>query len=367
MSFYDSGLVAHVIGVMSGTSLDGLDLAACSFTRNSGKWRFSIEAVRTVEYSSEWRQSLGTAHHLNAVDLLQLHFRFGRYVADCVNMFISDYNLTKEQYAVASHGHTVFHQPENGLTCQIGSGLHISLVTGMICINDFRTADVAMGGQGAPLVPAGDELLFDEYNACLNIGGFSNCSFRKNRGRIAFDICPANIVLNALTEKIGKSFDENGCMAATGMVRSDLLETLNAHGYFKLLPPKSLGREWVDEFVMPLLIKSKYEIADLLRTYVEHIAIQICQSLAGYNNILVTGGGAHNSFLMNRMQHLSGSAFVVPDSSLVDFKEAIVFAFLGLLRLRGQDNVLASVTGAPRNHCSGLVHLPPIFSTNLRE
>lgn len=347
--------VYRCIGVMSGTSLDGLDMAACEFRNTSGKWDYSIRAAETLIYDDRRRQKLATAHALDGLALSQLNCDYGFYIAEALNGFIEQHQLNRSEYFVASHGHTIFHQPESFLTLQIGSGWHIAAATGMAVVCDFRTADVAMGGQGAPLVPAGDALLFSGFPACLNIGGFANCSFQRNAERIAFDICPANIVLNALMLETGKNCDFDGELGRSGRVDAALLHRLNSLPFYGEAPPRSLGREWVEKNIMPLLNESSLSLPEKLATYYQHIAVQIHSQLAGFSPVLTTGGGAHNRFLIESLNRLQPDAWLVPDTLLTDFKEAVIFAFLGLLRILGQDNVLASVTGAPRNHCSGSI------------
>lgn len=346
------------IGIMSGTSLDGLDIAYCQFSQEHGAWSFSISQAKCVNYTQEWQDRLSTAHALSGIGLTALDASFGSFIAQQILAFLKETGLPSPDL-VASHGHTVFHAPAAGYTLQIGSGAHIAAATGITTVNDFRSMDVALGGQGAPLVPVGDALLFGSYAACLNLGGFSNISFDSNGKRMAFDVCPVNIVMNPLAEKVGQRFDRDGALAASGNVLPQLLEGLNALPIYHLQPRPSLYREWLEREVLPL-IPSEERIEDVLRTLSEHAAQQIAavlNTLGGAGEVLVTGGGAYNHFLVKRLHSLTSKAIIVPDNTLVEFKEAMIFAFLGVLRMRGEINVLKSVTGATSDSCSGGAHL----------
>jgi len=345
-----------VIGLMSGTSLDGVDIAHCTFTLSKNRWTFNLNCAGTFSYPDEWKRKLASAQGLSSEDLALLHVTYGKYLGDLTNRFIRDKNLTAG--LVASHGHTVFHRPETGLTLQIGSGAEIAAQTGITTVCDFRSQDVALGGQGAPLVPVGDKFLFDEYDFCLNLGGFSNISFEEAGLRKAFDICPVNIVLNRLAQSAGCDYDEDGKMAATGHVNNLLLAALNSLDFYQESAPKSLGREWLENVFMPVLDQFDIGTEDQLRTVVEHIAEQIfsvTKTQPG-GKMLITGGGSKNSFLVGRISQLSRQNIVIPDATIIDFKEAIIFGFLGLLRIHSRVNCLASVTGAAGDHSSGAVY-----------
>lgn len=347
-------LPAKVIGLMSGTSLDGLDIALCNFWFDK-KWHFQIIHSETLNYSKEWKQKLQDAPVLSGFELTKLDKEFGSYIGNSVNDFINRNDLQAD--LIASHGHTVFHQPENSLTLQIGSGEEIAAKTRITTVSDFRSLDVALGGQGAPLVPIGDELLFSEYDYCINIGGFSNISFRENNQRIAFDICPANIILNHISQKEGYTFDENGKLGKPGNINGKLLTELNNIPYYQQTYPKSLGKEWLDHVFMPLVNKYEISNADLLRTIYEHIAIQI-SSVLKHNDTkaLITGGGAFNTFLIDLIKEKSSSDIILPSKEIIDYKEALIFAFLGILRINKQVNCLSSVTGAKIDSSGGVVH-----------
>jgi len=349
-----------VIGAMSGTSLDGLDLAYCHFTYHEQKWNYKIIAAETVEYESEWKNRLFKAPDISTVDLAALDFEFGRFIGKNVTNFIGLYELENPDF-IASHGHTVFHQPEKGFTLQIGSGAAIAAASGITSICDFRSTDVALGGQGAPLVPVGDELLFGEYDFCLNLGGFANISFLYDVKRYAYDVCAVNTLLNYLAAKKGLSFDKNGELGKRGKQNETLLEKLNSLPYFLQNSPKSLGREWLEEEVLPLFENSGISIEDQIRTAYKHIALQIISAMMPRDfkkiKALVTGGGAYNSYLTDLLRKLSTDEFYIPDKQIIDFKEALIFAFLGVLRWRNEVNCLASVTGAKHDSVGGCVYL----------
>lgn len=374
---------------MSGTSLDGIDIAFCEFRLNHDKWTFEIHQAETIPYTQSWKDRLSDAGNGSALELVMLDRDFGHFLGRLVGSFIDKHHIHPD--LIASHGHTVFHQPGHGLTLQIGHGPAIRAATGIPVVCDFRSLDVALGGQGAPLVPIGDRLLFSDYDFCLNIGGFANISFEAGDKRIAYDTGPANIVLNQLALRAGHPYDQDGLLARQGKLDHLLLENLNALDYFTLKPPKSLGREWVSEYIDPLLSDSTLPVCDIIATFCEHIAIQIghatemtvipenepCLSSKilpraqvseasdrtiseektksmGFRNpegccrkrILVTGGGALNLFLVERIAHYAQADLAIPDRLTVEFKEALIFAFLGVLRWRNEPNCLKSVTGA---------------------
>lgn len=370
----------NVIGIMSGTSLDGLDLAYCVFgeerdkvykdLKNNDKeerkspsyssgnscWEYEVRKAVTVPYPKELSQKLAQAMNLSGYELAQLHNELGRYIGMQVKEFMADF--AEEVELIASHGHTVFHRPDLGMTLQIGSGADIAAICGKPVVCDFRTTDVALGGQGAPLVPIGDELLYGQYDICLNLGGISNLSYRHNGKRKAYDISPCNIVLNQLARQMGKAYDADGEIARSGNIDAILLEQINQLDYYKQPGSKSLGREWIDSQFFPLLRRCQLSIPDQMRTVCEHIAEQIanaCNSTGG-KNLLITGGGAHNTFLIDLIRQKFNGQVIIPDNKTIDFKEAIIFAFLGFLRANGLPNCLASVTGAQMDSCGGCMY-----------
>jgi anhydro-N-acetylmuramic acid kinase len=343
--------------MMSGTSMDGMDLVLCRFTREKSEWQFQIEKAVTYDYSPEWTADLNGAFRLPAGEFLQLHNAYGRLIGDYVSRFLKENEITAD--LVASHGHTIFHQPEKGFTFQLGAGASIAGRCKITTVSDFRTMDVALGGQGAPLVPVGDELLFSQYGYCLNLGGFANVSNRVKERRIAFDLCPVNIVLNELARRAGKDYDEEGKIGRSGIPHPLLVKDLNSLEYYMQTGPKSLGREWVEKSYMPLLGNYNLPLENIMSSVYEHISVQIGSylELSGQGKVLVTGGGAFNTYLVEKIQLHTKSKLVIPGEQLVKFKEALIFAFLGLLRFRNETNCLASVTGAFRDSSSGVIHL----------
>lgn len=345
----------HILGIMSGTSLDGVDLAMCHFDYSDKGWQYRIERAHTVHYSEEWRKRLKHAMQLNGLELTLLDYELGQYFGQLAKEFIRDCGIRPD--FISSHGHTIFHRPSQGYTLQIGKGSAIAALTKQPVVCDFRSLDVQLGGQGAPLVPIGDALLFSDYDFCLNLGGISNISFDMMGERQAFDICPANMPLNELASQLHLPYDADGAMARKGKVHSSLLHTLNDLSFYKHEPPKSLGKEWYDHEFYPLLKASGHSPEDLLATTVEHIAIQIGQVLQGWRGkMLITGGGAWNSYLIERLQDHTEVECVVPDAHTVNFKEALIFAFLGLLRWHVQTNTLSSVTGANTDSIGGAIY-----------
>ena len=345
-----------VIGVMSGTSLDGIDLAAVEFTILDQKWSFKILEKETISYTENWVNQLKEAVTFSEEKLTQLNENYTILLGGIIKDFINKYRL-EDIDAVCSHGHTILHQPQNGFTLQIGNLPTIAKIVGTRVVCDFRVQDVQLGGQGAPLVPIGDRILFSEYDYCLNLGGFSNISFEENNNRIAFDISPVNTVLNFYANKLGLDYDDKGEISRFGKLNSDLLNELNELEYYSKPFPKSLGFEFVKEIVLPLIENYPIAIEDKMHTFTEHIALQTAKVLPSKNGkLLVTGGGAYNTFLMERMQfHLPSLKIIIPDAEILEFKEALIFALLGVLKLRDEINVLGSVTGAKKNHSSGLI------------
>ena len=336
---------------MSGTSLDGIDICYCSFS-HSIRWNFRIINATTVTLSDEMKHRLQNSITLSGLDLELLNNIFGNIIGDSINAFVEEENIPKSEIDfISSHGHTIFHQPEKKLTLQIGNGANISAITNLPVVCDFRTVDVALNGNGAPLVPIGDKLLFDEYDCCLNIGGIANISYENKGERIAYDICPANMVLNHIANKLNLAYDKDGELAKSGTIRENLLNQLNELSYYQQAHPKSLGYEWVSNTVFPLLKDSEI---NLLRTFTEHVAQQIGKNLPG--KTLATGGGVYNTFLIERLKHYSGHEIIIPDIELVNFKEALIFAFLGVLRWINQPNVLKSVSGANMDNIGGCIY-----------
>lgn len=350
----------NVIGVMSGTSLDGVDFAHILFTYKDGRWHFSIEECTTIPYTAEWVDRLRSAVNFSDGELTSLNKEYTALLGQMMRSFIDSHKLIALD-AVCSHGHTILHRPHEGITLQIGNLPEIAALSGERVVCDFRVQDVQLGGQGAPLVPIGDRLLFKDYSYCLNLGGFSNISFEEGGKRIAFDVSPVNTVLNHYALQLGRPYDAGGQLALKGHVNQALLDALNALDYYNKPYPKSLGFEFVKETILPLMERFACTAEDKLRTFTEHAAQQIANVILykGEGQLLVTGGGAYNTFLIHRMNELMPNIQItIPDDKTIQFKEALIFALLGILKLRGDVNVLASVTGAIRDHSSGFIYKP---------
>ncbi|MEN8249530.1 MAG: anhydro-N-acetylmuramic acid kinase [Bacteroidota bacterium] len=350
------------IGLMSGTSLDGLDLIYCQFEWRNNNWQYKILNTKSIEYTTDWKTRLKNAFDLSDKELKVLDEKYGRWLGEQTKTFIDQDGL--EVDLVASHGHTVFHQPKKGITVQIGSGQQIVNATGTTVVCDFRKQDVSLGGQGAPLVPIGDKYLFDRYIACINLGGIANISFDYKGERVAFDIGMANMLLNYLSNQVGHPFDKGGQLASRGKVDNGLLEALNNLEYYKLPYPKSTGYEWFISDVKPIIDKISLSIEDKMATAVEHEAEQIGKVLEKYlskaGEVLITGGGAYNDFLIDRIKHFTPNhlSIIVPDKPIIEFKEALIFAFMGVLRNRNEVNCLKTVTGAIRDSSGGDIFNP---------
>ncbi|HEX8316186.1 MAG TPA: anhydro-N-acetylmuramic acid kinase [Flavisolibacter sp.] len=360
----------RAIGLMSGSSLDGLDIAFIEFVHNAGNWSFEIIAADCYEYSEDWQSRLQNATLISALDYQLLHSDYGHYIGKAVNRFINEKGLHYKVALIASHGHTTFHLPQKKMTAQLGDGAAIAAETGLPVVSDLRALDVAFGGQGAPIVPIGEKYLLKDYHMYLNLGGIANISFSHPERYIAFDVCPANRVLNLFAQNEGKDYDEAGTIASGGKVHADLLQKLNSLPYYRQPYPKSLANDFGTGEVYPLIASFSLSSQDALRTMAEHIVHQIKLSVSNWqvsNNhepqtanskLLVTGGGAFNTFLLNRLSEELKELNVevmVPDQNLIQYKEALIMAFIGVLRWRQEYNVLSSVTGAERDSIGGAV------------
>lgn len=352
----------HVIGLMSGTSLDGVDLAYCTFTYKQGNWIYKLFNTATISYPEAWLYRLNTLKNASAIDYIAADQAYGAYLGELVNKFIAENNLTPD--FISSHGHTIFHQPARNISHQLGNGAYLAAKAGVPVVCDFRTLDIALGGQGAPLVPIGDKLLFADYDFCLNLGGIANISSDQHGKRLAYDLCACNMLLNQLANQLNLEYDKDGEMARSGELNQNLLQELNEPAYFKAAFPKSLGKEWVDENSLKTLNQSEIPVRDKLHTVSHHIAFQIAEALKTVPKtgkkakLLVTGGGAFNTFLVELISQYAGNTVevIVPEPELVNFKEALVFAFLGVLRWQNEINCLASVTGAKEDNCGGAIY-----------
>lgn len=353
-------MIYRAIGLMSGSSLDGLDIVFTEILENGGKWSYEILHADCMPYSKEWTEKLKNATSLSALDYQLLHTEYGHYLGNKVNEFIATHHLQFKVAVVASHGHTTFHLPAKKMTAQLGDGAAIAAITQLPVVSDLRAMDIAFGGQGAPIVPIGEQLFFPDYQYFLNIGGIANISIKGDQYK-AFDVCAANRVLNMLANEAGKDFDEGGELARQGQLNQALLNELNGLTYYTLPVPRSLANSFGTDTVYPIISKYALSPEDALHTYTAHIVRQVKNALMTHKTetgaeqqLLVTGGGAFNSYLVERLQQSLGNIkVVVPDEQLVQYKEALIMALIGVLRWREEYNVLSSVTGAMRNSVGG--------------
>lgn len=349
-------MVYRVIGSMSGSSMDGLDLAYCVLSEVGGQWTYELEAAACIPFTDAWKQKLHDVGNCSAKELMLVHTDFGHWMGQAINEFIAANKLEHKVHFIASHGHTVFHEPALGMTFQMGDGASIAAEIQLPVISDLRNMDVAFGGQGAPIVPIGEKYLWSGFTYFLNIGGIANLSIHHDDTIEAFDICPANRVMNALMKEMGETYDTGGQTAASGQCNERLLEELNALDYYHKQAPKSLANEYGLEVVLPIIQQYEISVQDKLNTYAEHIAIQLAESVNQSGRLMVSGGGAHNKYLLKRMQAYMAPKeidIVIADDDTINYKEAIVMALIGALRWREEENVLSSVTGAKQNSIGG--------------
>lgn len=344
---------------MSGTSLDGMDVAYCRFQYDRAKgWQYELLQACTIPYTAQWKHRLSNLFTATAEQYALTHVEYGHLIGKTIRQFIQENNLKVD--FVSSHGHTVFHQPERQFTAQIGEGAAIAAECDLPVVSDFRTMDVAYQGQGAPLVPIGDELLFGEYDYCLNIGGIMNISYRNDNERIAYDVAPANMAMNYFAEKMGQPYDKDGLIAKKGILDKAMYQALNELPYYKRNFPKSLGREWFEHCFLPVVLHYNNNIENTMHTICHHMAYQLSQ-IVNKGNILITGGGAKNKYLISLLeQYMPEVKVIIPDNKLIEYKEALIFAFLGVLRITNSVNCLKSVTGAGKNVTGGAVY----YNTN---
>ena len=344
----------NVIGVMSGTSLDGVDIVYVKFIQNES-WSFKIINSKTYKYEDSTADILNDISKKSLEEIKEIDVVYSKILAKIINEFIDEFSINKIDF-VSSHGHTAIHDPSNLITYQMGNLSTLSTEINQKVICDFRVQDVKLGGEGAPLVPVGEKYLFQEYDSFINLGGFANISKHDGESLIAYDICPVNIILNNLSKKIGKDYDNKGSIASSGKLILNLYDQLQKLEYYQLDPPKSLGIEWVDKNMIPLINKySDYPIEDLLNTLSNHIANQISNNLKDIDKALITGGGAYNNYLIDIISTKSDSEIIIPSKNIIEFKEALIFAFLGVLRYLNINNCYSSVTGASKDHCSGKI------------
>jgi anhydro-N-acetylmuramic acid kinase len=353
--------IYQAIGLMSGTSMDGLDVVAVRFDKSDHQWQFQILASEVMAYDDFWDTTLRNLHKATLVEYAEINALYGQFLGDKVNEFIFKHQLKGKFDVIGSHGHTILHQPQKSFTVQVGSGAHLAERTKIPVVSDLRSSDVAAGGQGAPIVPIGEKYLFPECNAFLNIGGIANIALHESEKVIAYDVCPGNTPLNLLAVTVGQSYDANGNLARNGQLNLELFNQLNALPYYQKATPKSLHTDTILKDWMSVIDAASCTLEDKLHTVGEHIAFQIGNAMQSVNisnfkQLMITGGGAKNSFLVERIQALIPQKVVVPNNTIIDFKEALVMAFFAVLRLRGEANCLSSVTGANRNVCGGAIY-----------
>ncbi len=358
------------LGLMSGSSLDGLDIASCRFELQGDRIvHWQLLEGETVPFPASWQVHLRRLPEADARTLAHAHAALGRWMGEAVNGFLARYPHLRPD-CIASHGHTIFHFPAEGFTTQIGDGAAVASVTGYTTVSDFRGTDVALGGQGAPLAPIADRLLFPQYELMLNLGGIANITCNIEGRYIAFDIGGANQILNALTQSIGLPYDDGGRMAASGRLIEPLMEAMDRLPYFQAAPPKSLGNDWVQAHQTEAYIAWPASVEDRLHTACVQLARQTALALARIMEsenwrlpqyrILATGGGAFNTFLTNCIVEACNTvapvSLQVPEPGIIAFKEAVLMALMGVLRMAGLPNCMASVTGASRDAVGGAVY-----------
>ncbi len=347
----------NVIGLMSGTSLDGLDIVYVSFKLDK-YWKYEIINSKTYKYEKKWNSLLRDISNEKINSIAKIDTDYTKLLSKYIINFINEFSI-KDIDFISSHGHTALHQPSKSLTYQIGNLPILAKYIKQKVVCDFRVQDVELGGQGAPLVPVGEKYLFSEYNTLINLGGFANITKIIKKNITAYDICPINIVFNHLSRIMELKYDDRGYIASTGDINQDLYNHLQRLNYYKQDPPKSLGIEWVNDQIHPII---KYfqdaPIKDLMNTFSNHFAFQIAKNIGDQNNVLITGGGAYNQYLIERIKNLTNSEITIPDPKIIEYKEALIFSFLGLLRVLKINNCYSSVTGSRKDHCSGKIFIP---------
>ena len=347
----------NVIGLMSGTSLDGVDIVYVNFKLDK-YWKYEIINSKTYKYKKKWNVLLKDISQKKIHLIEKINIDYTRLLSKYIKDFINEFSIQEIDF-ISSHGHTALHQPSNSLTYQIGNLPILAKYINQKVICDFRVQDVKLGGQGAPLVPVGEEYLFPEYNTLINLGGFANITRKNKDNLIAYDICPINIVFNHLSRKMEYKYDDRGYIASTGNINEELYDHLQRLNYYKQKPPKSLGVEWVNSQIHSILKNFQdTPIKDLMNTFSNHFAFQIAKNIGEQDQVLITGGGAYNDYLINRIKKLTNSKLTIPDPNIIEYKEALIFSFLGLLRVLEINNCYSSVTGAKKDHCSGIIYNP---------
>ncbi len=342
---------------MSGTSLDGIDIVYVNFKLDIN-WKYELINSKTYKYEKRWSSLLQNISKEKINSIIKIDKDYTKLLSKYIINFINEFSI-KDIDFVSSHGHTALHQPSNSITYQIGNLPILAKYINQKVVCDFRVQDIELGGEGAPLVPVGEEYLFSEYNTLINLGGFANITKRIKNNLIAYDICPINIVFNHLSRKMKLKYDEGGYIASTGNINEDLYNHLQSLNYYRQDPPKSLGVEWVSDQIHPIINKfQNLAVKDLMNTFSNHFAFQIAKNIGDKGKVLITGGGAYNDYLIERIKNLTNSKITIPDQKIIEYKEALIFSFLGLLRVNEINNCYSSVTGAKEDHCSGKIYIP---------
>ena len=349
----------YVLGLMSGTSIDGIDLVYANFVFNK-YWSFKILGSKTYQYNNDWQKILKNLSDKDLDSIKLIDKSYTKLLSKYILKFIDDFSIKKIDF-ISSHGHTALHDPLNSITYQIGNLKDLSAYIGLKVICDFRLQDVKLGGQGAPLVPVGEKYIFPEYDTLINLGGFANITIKSNNNLIAYDICPVNIVFNHLSNLIDLKYDHKGKIALSGKLNIELFNCLQSLDYYKQVSPKSLGVEWVNQIIFPIINSfSEIPLEDLLNTFSKHFASQIADNIKSTGKILISGGGAYNDYLIQNIKDLTGSEIIIPNSEIIEYKEALIFGFLGVLKDLNINNCYSSVTGAIKDHSSGNIFIPKI-------
>ena len=349
----------YVIGLMSGTSIDGVDLVYANFFYDK-HWSFKILKSKTYEYDMDWQNILKNLADKDLDSIKLIDKNYTKLLSEYILKFIEEFSIKQIDF-ISSHGHTALHDPSNSITYQIGNLKELSDYIGLKVICDFRAQDVKLGGQGAPLVPVGEKYIFPEYDNLINLGGFANITIKSNNNLTAYDICPVNIVFNHLSNLRHLKYDDKGKIASSGKLNIELFDCLQSLDYYKQISPKSLGVEWVNKNILPLINSfSEIPLEDLLNTFSKHFASQIASNIKSAKKTLITGGGAYNDYLIQNIIDLTESEIIIPSSEIIEYKEALIFGFLGVLKDLNINNCYSSVTGATKDHSSGNIFIPKI-------
>lgn len=362
------------IGLMSGTSLDGVDVALVEFSQQSldGRPCCNLVATGFSAYDITVRADLLKLHSTSVNELehgVLMANRLAVLYAGAIKQLLDNHNIDpKKITAIGCHGQTIRHRPELGFTVQIANAALLAELSGIDVIADFRSRDIAAGGQGAPLVPAFHQAVFSDSRKTriiVNIGGIANLTVLPADGLvIGFDSGPGNMLLDAWAMKhLGKTYDDSGKWAASGNLIDELLQTLLSHRYFKLPPPKSTGRELFNLEWLEQHLKPDYRTADVQRTLLELTATSIAAAIisqdAAIDQIYICGGGAHNQTLLARLQQLLHPASIALTDELgisADWVEAAAFAWLAKQTTHRKPGNLAAVTGAKGPRVLGAIY-----------